>query len=106
MSAEKLNTFITAIMSISATSGVMGGASASIFATTDAGEPVVRQLKDAAIAFRAEYRKDANSQATAELSKEIEGALATLQVMSVLPSDKGEQLITDLQDLKEEKNNI
>ena len=100
MSAENISAFVSNIMSIRA-SGSMGGASAGIFGTTGMGDPAVRQLKSAGMAFVSAYREGTDSEVILRLGKEVEGHLQTLQAISIITSDKCDQLTSELHDLIE-----
>ena len=102
MNTKALTIFVTKIMDITATPPGMGGASAGIFGNVGTGDPIVRQLRRQVMEFASEYRKDRQSGATLHASKEVEGLVSTLQVLSVITSEYSGALVADLYSLTDQ----
>lgn len=96
---DALAAFIAKIMKLNATTAGMGGAAAGIVGASSVGESTVRQTKQVALDFAAEFRNNADSEALQNLARELEGLLSTLQIVSVLTIQQYQALADELHGL-------
>lgn len=96
MSTDRLAALMADIASITNTTAGTSGASAGIFGITSAGGSTVNDLKRTAVEFAVAYRNNPHSPMVLDLSIKVDGLLSTLQVLSVLSTEKYDHLVAAL----------